>query len=146
MKKEIILLIIGYAIVLLFVYTALSKLFSYSIYLYDLRRSPELGAFAVPISIILPGAELMAAAFILMPKRQKMGFKLATILMSVFTIYVFYVLFFADHRPCTCGGIIRELTWKQHFIFNVVFTILAIIGLKISSKTKVQEKTTTVFR
>lgn len=132
MKRQNIMLAIGYALVFLFVYTAFSKLFAYNIYLYDLRRSPELGAFAVPISIIIPGAELLSAGFILLPRFRRLGFFIATMLMTVFTLYVAYVLAFAEEQPCTCGGIIRELSWPQHLVFNIVFTILAFIGLKLS--------------
>lgn len=135
MKKENLLLIIGYALVFLFVYTALSKLFSYNIYLFDLRRSPELGPFAIPISIIIPGAELLSATLILIPRFRRLGFWIAAGLMTAFTLYVVYVLKFADEQPCTCGGIIRELSWPQHLIFNIAFTILAFIGLTMSKNT-----------
>lgn len=145
MKRENIILLIGYAIMVLFIYTALSKLFAYSIYLSDLRRSPELGAFAVPISILIPGTELISAIFILIPAWRKIGFLVATILMIAFTLYVSYVLLFAQEQPCTCGGIIRELTWKQHLSFNIFFTILAAIAFRSSSKTvRSQEQKTSI--
>ena len=134
MKRESIILIIGYAILLLFVYAALSKLFAYQVYLKDLERSPELSRFARPISIAIPGTELLSAALIIIPKWRKAGFWLATILMISFTLYVGYVLQFSDELPCTCGDIIRNLTWPQHMVFNIFFTLLAILGLRLSSK------------
>jgi len=134
MKKKTWLQVIGLMIVFLFVYTALSKLLSYRIYYYDLQRSPELGRFATPISIIIPGLELIAAALILFPlrKRPRLGYWIATGLMTAFTLYVAYVIKFADEQPCTCGGIIRQLTWPQHLVFNIVFTALCIIALRLS--------------
>lgn len=133
MKRDKLLIIIVYSFVLLFVYTALSKLFAYPIYLYDLRRSPELGAFAVPISIIIPGSELIAAGMLLTNKWRRTGFWMTTILMALFTLYVCYVITFAAEQPCTCGGIIRELSWPQHLAFNIAFTALAVLGLRMNS-------------
>ncbi|MRG44852.1 hypothetical protein GFS24_06990 [Chitinophaga sp. SYP-B3965] len=129
MQRDKFLSLISYAFVLLFVYTALSKWFSYPIYLYDLKRSPELGAFALPISIIIPGSELLAAGLLLFSNWRKFGFWLSFILMTSFTLYVAYVLMFAPDLPCTCGGIIRELSWPQHLIFNILFTGFAAWGL-----------------
>lgn len=133
MKKETIINVISYTFVLLFVYTALSKWFTYNIYLYDLRRSPELGSFALPISIFIPGGELLAAGLLLFASKRRFGLWLAFLLMILFSLYVAYVLLFAPELPCTCGGIIRNLTWPQHLVFNLVFTGLAAWGLHLTS-------------
>ena len=138
MKKDTIINIISYAFVLLFVYTALSKWLTYKIYLYDLIRSPELGNVAVPISIIIPGAELLAALLLLIPERKHIGFWLSFILMTLFTLYVSYVLLFAVDLPCTCGGIIRNLSWPQHLVFNIIFTALAATGIILNKKERIQ--------
>ncbi|WP_367112868.1 MauE/DoxX family redox-associated membrane protein [uncultured Chitinophaga sp.] len=126
--------IIGYAFILLFVYTALSKWFTYNIYLYDLRRSPDLGRFALPISLLVPGLELLAAGLLLFDKTLRKGLWFSFVLMLIFTAYVAYVLIYASDLPCTCGGIIRQLSWPQHLIFNIFFTMLAAVGLHLTKK------------
>lgn len=128
MRRETVLTIISYAFILLFAYTALSKWMMFDIYLYDLKRSPDLGAFAWPIAILVPGAEMLIVALLLFKRTQKLAFIGAFLLMVVFTLYVAYVLIFKTARPCTCGGIIRQLSWPNHFIFNMIFTILAALG------------------
>ena len=129
MWKSKLIEVTAYLLVFLFVYTALSKWFTYDIYLYDLTRSPELGRFALPISILIPGSELLAAVLLIMPSKRKWGFMLSLLLMTMFTLYVAYVLIFAESLPCTCGGIIRDLTWPQHLVFNIFFTFLAALGV-----------------
>lgn len=129
MKKSLILEVIILLFVLLFVYTALSKWFLYSVYLSDLKRSPELGPFAVPISIIIPASELLVSSLLLIGRTRLLGLYGSLVLMALFTLYVTYVLTMTTQRPCTCGGIIRELTWPQHLMFNILFTSLAAIGI-----------------
>jgi putative oxidoreductase len=131
MKMRIIK-IISYAFILLFVYTALSKWFTYKIYLYDLSRSPELRQFAIPISIVVPAVELLAVSLLLFDRTLRKGLWLSFSLMVLFTLYVAYVLIYSPDLPCTCGGIIRELSWRQHLIFNLLFTGLAAWAIRLS--------------
>jgi hypothetical protein len=51
-------------------------------------------------------------------------------LMSLFTIYTILVLsHFYDYVPCSCGGVIRRLTWPQHLFFNLFFVALSTLGI-----------------
>lgn len=134
MKKELLINVIAYLFVILFVYTALSKWFLYSVYVSDLQRSPELGPFAGPISIIIPASELIVAGFLLFKRTQLLGFYGALLLMICFTLYVTYVLAMTTRRPCTCGGIIRELSWPNHLILNIILTFLALVGVLLTKR------------
>ncbi len=58
-----------------------------------------------------------------------MGLYGALVLMGIFTLYVGYMLIFTSGHFCTCGGILEKLTWPEHLIFNVIFTILAIMAV-----------------
>lgn len=109
---------------------------AYDYYLYDLKRSPILSNYAPIMAILIPIAELLVAG-LLLPERTSKGGLLGSLgLMVLFTLYVGYVLFFAASKPCTCGGIIRNLTWPQHLVFNLVFLILSIVGLFLQRKSK----------
>jgi putative oxidoreductase len=133
MKRKTILEIIAFAFFFLFVYTSLSKWYTFDFYIEDLHRSPLLGPFAGPISILIPGSELIVAALLLPDKTRKFGLIGSLVLMTLFTVYVAYVLLLTTERPCTCGGIIRKLTWHQHMVFNIVFLLLAITGILLHS-------------
>ena len=50
----------------------------------------------------------------------------AFLLMSLFTLYTIAILLhFFSRVPCSCGGVIRMLTWPQHLVFNIGFTMIA---------------------
>lgn len=125
MKTRLFVGIVTYALVILFVYTAFSKLFLYDVYVYDLGRSPMIGSMAVPLSILLPAAELLIAVLLLVPRTRLYGLYGSTLLMFLFTGYVATMLLTEDSLPCTCGGLIRQLTWRQHLLFNIFFTLAA---------------------
>lgn len=129
MKKTIIISAISYAFTLLFMYTALSKLFAYDLNLYDLRRSPMLGPYAETLAVLVPLVEITISVLLFVPRTRLTGLIGAFIVMLAFTAYVGYLVFTQSALPCTCGGIIRQLTWKQHFFFNVFFTMLAIVAI-----------------
>ena len=134
MKKEIFIEIISYAFFVLFLYTGLSKLASFDIYVRDLNRSPYLDTYAPLISIFVPAAELIVAGLLLSKKTRQYGLLGSLVLMFFFSIYVFYIVLFTTHRPCTCGGIIRQLSWPNHLIFNLSFLLLAIWGFLLQTK------------
>jgi hypothetical protein len=55
--------------------------------------------------------------------------------MLLFTGYVYTILQFADHIPCSCGGLISALSWSQHLLFNTVITILTLVAILFYRKT-----------
>lgn len=134
MKRSLILEVIIYLFILLFVYTALSKLFIYDVYIKDLRRSPDLKPFALALSFIIPISELLIAGLLMFKNTRLLGLYGSLILMVLFTVYVAYVLNSFDSYPCQCGGIIKELTWRQHIWFNIFFMVLAFIGVLLQRK------------
>ncbi|WP_343689995.1 MauE/DoxX family redox-associated membrane protein [Chitinophaga sp.] len=134
MKSSTTLSGIRYALCFLFLYTSFNKLMAYDYYLYDLKRSPVLGHYATIIAILIPAAELLVAGLLLLEKTIKGGLLGSLALMVVFTLYVSYVVFFAAYKPCSCGGIIRNLTWPQHLVFNLFFVTLSILGLYLQRR------------
>lgn len=139
MNARTLIACISYALFFLFVYAALNKLISFNYYLYDLKRSPLLQAVALPLAIVVPAAELLVAGLLISNKTQRYGLRGSVLLMAMFTLYVIYVLGFTKERPCTCGGIIRALTWPQHLAFNITFLVLALLALKMNSRKPVLE-------
>jgi len=39
------------------------------------------------------------------------------------------MLLSGQHLPCTCGGIISKMSWKQHLGFNALFILVGLIGI-----------------
>jgi len=51
------------------------------------------------------------------------------------------MLAFAPKLPCSCGGVIQKMTWGQHVIFNLFFTLLALVGIWLARKRKDETST-----
>src|SRR5215831_19647531 len=102
--------------ILLFVYTGLSKLRSHSLFLHTLRIFLAARRLATFLSWMIPTIELLISITLYIPRWQKTGLLLSTGIMCVFTLYLGYVLVFNRTLPCSCGGIISELSWNQHLL------------------------------
>ena len=122
--------------ILLFIYTAISKLRDQPAFVMVLHKSPLIGSFAVIMATLLPVLEIIIAMLLFIPASKQAGLLAAAVLMALFTAYIGYMIFFTPHLPCTCGGVINQLTWKQHFIFNIIFTSLACAGYRLEKNNK----------
>jgi hypothetical protein len=130
MKKRIMMRdIISAIFIFLFVYTALSKLYTYKLFTETLEGTPLIGPISTFIAISLIIIELAIPLLLFIPRTRKWGLYSTFILMVVFTLYIGYMIIFTPHRPCTCGGVIEKMTWTQHLLFNIVFTLLALAGV-----------------
>jgi putative oxidoreductase len=117
--------IIAALLIFLFVYTGVSKLNEQNSFRAVLSRSPLIGSTANLLSWLLPILELITAALLLIPFFRKAGLVVSLGLMTIFTGYIAYMIIFTPHLPCSCGGVLKQMTWKQHLWFNVFFTGLS---------------------
>lgn len=122
-------LIVG-LFIFLFAYTAISKLADYRTFAALLSQSPLIGATAPVLSWVLPLVETIITFLLFFPSSRPLGMILTTGLMSLFTLYVAYMLLFVSELPCSCGGVLATLSWKEHLLFNLVATALAIWALR----------------
>lgn len=128
-SRSVLCEIIPAIFIFLFVYTALSKLFAHKIFTQVLTETPLIGSIAVYIAIAIPVFELMVALLLLIPHTRRWGLYSAFGLMLIFTLYIGYMIAFTPNRPCTCGGVLEKMTWTQHLLFNIGFTLLALAGI-----------------
>jgi hypothetical protein len=126
--------LIAWAFILLFLYTSFSKIFLFRIYLYDLHRSPFIGPYVNIVSVLVPLSEIVISIMLFLPTTRTKGLYGSLFLMLLFTIYVAGVLSLTTERPCTCGGLIREMSWINHFIFNIFYTGLSVVGIWLDKK------------
>lgn len=115
--------------IFLFSYAALSKLISYSVFKDQLTQVPFL-AFAAPFLVwVVPGVELLVVVLLLWPSLRLWGFFSFLALMLLFTGYLLYTLYFSPYTPCSCGGLISEMGWRSHILFNLFFIGLAVLAI-----------------
>ena len=140
-KLANVLQIIIFFLVLLWAYTATSKLVDLNEFEQQLSKqnfSPTLSA------ILLWGIPLgeLATAILLVFKRTRLiGFVCSSLLMILFTGYIGLVLIrFYKEVPCSCGGVLKYMGWKLHFWFNVFFLLLAVFGVWLEKRRLQVEK------
>lgn len=129
MKRNTLIEIIAALFILLFVYTATSKFFAFNQFQYTLGRSPLIGKMATVVAWGLPIVELLIALLLFIPRMRRWGLWASFGIMLFFTGYLGYMIYFTPDRPCSCGGVLKQMTWKQHLVFNIGFTLLALLGL-----------------
>jgi hypothetical protein len=120
--------------IFLFVYTALSKWQHFNSFRAVLSKSPIIGNMSEVVAWILPAAELIVALMLLLQKTRRLGLYSSFLLMILFTGYIGYMILFTPHLPCSCGGVLKYMSWGEHLIFNIVFTAVALFGIVIDSK------------
>jgi hypothetical protein len=122
--------------IVLFVYTAVSKLIDYDNFYRTMDVMPALKGrgFLIAPSIII--SELLISGLLVFSVTRMMGLYLSLALMSVFTSYLLFAVMKGYALPCTCGGVLRQLTWKQHVFFNFGFIILAMSGIVVNFRQK----------
>lgn len=113
---------------LLYIYTGFIKLLDTNRFYSGLTQSPLIPQSLTGIVVYtVPIAELIIAVLLLYPRSRKAGFYLFFLSMFAFTLYVAVILFYTRHVPCTCGGIIEQMGWNAHLVFNSVCTLLALL-------------------
>jgi len=134
MLKRTIPSIIALLFVVLFLYTGISKLMEYSVFKEQIAASPILAPVAPFIAWALPLAEFAVAIALFIPAWRLWGLYASFVLMLLFTGYIAALLSFSEELPCSCGGILQEMSWQQHLVFNIVFTLLAVAGALLERK------------
>jgi hypothetical protein len=75
--------------------------------------------------VAVPAVEVLVAATLIFPKTRLAGLYGCFLLMVMFSTYIVIILNFSQYVPCSCGGILENMSWSQHLVFNIVCTGLA---------------------
>jgi uncharacterized membrane protein YphA (DoxX/SURF4 family) len=134
MKRTAVVEIISFLFILLFVYAATSKLLDYQKFQVQLGKSPLLTAFAGWVAWIIPAIEIIISVFLAIPSLRLNGLYASFSLMVMFTAYIITITKFSDYIPCSCGGVLQNMSWNQHLVFNIFFVLLAAAGILLHSK------------
>lgn len=129
MTRRIFTETISFLLIILFVYAAASKLLDYQKFTIQVGQSPLLTRFANVIPPIVIVSEILTSALLILPRFRSRGFLCAFFLMSSFSVYISVLLGFSDYVPCSCGGILENLGWAEHLIFNMVFALVSLVGV-----------------
>lgn len=133
--KNKILLIISLLLVLLFTYTAFSKWIDMAGFTSDMHNQLFPRWMGDGLMVVLPVMEMGIVLLLLFERTRLAGLQMAFVLMALFTLYTLLVLTHVFNRiPCSCGGVIKLLSWKQHLVFNLFFGLISWVGMRIQEK------------
>jgi len=141
MLKRTIPSIVALLLVVLFLYTGISKLMDYSVFKEQIAESPILTPIAPFIAWALPLVEFAVAVALFIPAWRLWGLYASSVLMLLFTGYIAALLSFSEELPCSCGGILQEMSWQQHLVFNITFTVLSIVSVILERKRRKAKNT-----
>lgn len=128
-NKELIVTVISYLLVLLWLYAATNKILDFQKFKVQIGQSPILTDYAVIIAWIIPAIEIILSIILLLNRTILIGLYASFGMMLMFTAYIIVILNFAERVPCSCGGILEKMGWTTHLIFNIGFTILALVAV-----------------
>jgi len=139
MKGKTITEVITALLVVLFTYTAVSKLVDINDFRETMYNQPFSLWLGDIVTWLVPVAELLVVALLLIAPLRIWGLFMSFSLMLTFSIYVALVYANAFGRvPCSCGGVIASMSWGAHLVFNIAFTGLSAIALGLERHQRLQ--------
>lgn len=118
-------------VMLLFTYTAISKALDYDKFVFQMRLvpAPLMHQLAPVIGWSLPVVEFIISVFLIIERFRKYALYAALLLMVAFEVYIILMLSSGLDLPCTCGGLISQMSWPVHLLFNGVIILLLALAV-----------------
>lgn len=135
MKKNTLIELIAALLVFLFIYAALSKLLDFDKFKYQISQSPFITNISWLVIWSIPLGEILISIFLIFRRTRLAGLYLSFFLLLLFTGYIFIMLKYSSYLPCSCGGVLSIMSWKQHLVFNLAFTGLSLAGILLENST-----------
>lgn len=134
--------IIAALLIILFIYAAASKLLDYQKFKVQIGQSPILTKFAGFVAWFIPTVEIFISVMLANARFRLVGLYASFTLMIVFTTYIVVITRFTEYIPCSCGGILDNMSWSMHLLFNIFFCLLAMAGILLHNHQQEKKQTT----
>jgi putative oxidoreductase len=129
-RTQVLLEFISASLVVLFLYASLSKFMDFQRFTGDMNNQPLPKSITPFLIWGIPSIEITIALTLIIERTRLAGLYASLVLMGLFTIYTSTILLHLfRYTPCSCGGVIRKLSWPQHLIFNLFFVGLSVTGI-----------------
>ena len=134
-KRQILIECISALLILLFLYASMSKFMDFHTFTGEMMNQPLPHYLTRFLIWFIPITEIGLCLLLLFERTRLLGLYGSLGFMSLFTIYsIIIILNFFGRIPCSCGGVIKRLTWRQHIVFNLFFVALSISGIILQRK------------
>jgi hypothetical protein len=119
-------------LLVLFLYASLSKFLDFKTFIGEMNNQPMPNSWTPFLVWFIPCSEVAISLALLFEYTRLLGLYASLVLMTLFTLYSLVILLhFFSYIPCSCGGVIKKLTWGQHLVFNLFFVALSIFGITL---------------
>jgi hypothetical protein len=133
LNKHLIVEVISSLLIILFIYSSLSKLSDYDKFSVQLSKSPFITSYYQLVACSIPATEIVIAFLLVLKRTRLVGLYASFFLMSLFTAYLVIMLNYSYYIPCSCGGVLEYLSWEQHIVFNSFFIVIAGAGVLLKA-------------
>lgn len=127
--------LVRYLFIVLMVYTAVSKVLDYENFKIQISQSIVISPFTNWMVWFVPGIELLIALALTTEKWKTYALHTAFLLMVIFSTYIYIILNYIPDIPCSCGGVLEHMSWREHLLFNSTFVILGFIAILVQNCT-----------
>ena len=130
LKRQVVLECIAALLILLFLYASVSKFLDFKRFIDEMNNQPLPNSWTPFLVWGIPCLEIAISAALLFEYTRLLALYASLVLMTSFTIYsIMIIAHFFPYVPCSCGGVIRKLTWPQHLALNLFYVALSVLGL-----------------
>lgn len=130
MKKKVLIEVFSSLLILLFLYASISKWLDFKNFTGEINNQPFPNWMTPFIVWGLPIVMVVLALGLMFERTQGKALWGSLVLMLLFTVYIGAILLnFFNRIPCTCAGVIRQLSWGQHLLFNLFFVVITLIAI-----------------
>ncbi|MFD1283299.1 MauE/DoxX family redox-associated membrane protein [Mesonia ostreae] len=133
-------IIIGTCVlVILFTYVGITQIIFRDNVELNLLNSPLLSIPETEISLLswfIPILELLAVVLLLFPRSHLIGLYLTISILAIYTCYNLGILYIVPYIPCSCGGMLKFLSWQQQLWITISCLIIAVLTLYLKKTIK----------
>jgi hypothetical protein len=129
-KKQVTLECVCALLILLFLYASISKFLDFKTFIGQMNNQPLPNSWTPFLVWTIPLLEITISISLLFEYTRLLGLYASLILMIIFTVYTGIILLhFFPYIPCSCGGVIRNLSWTQHLFLNLFYILISVLGV-----------------
>jgi len=128
-RKTHYISLVSISLMFLFAYAMVSKAIDLDKFRTQIGQSVLLSNFVGFVIWFVLMSELIVIALLWVKSCRIIGLYLSYFLMILFSAYIFCVSRFSKDVPCSCGGVLENMSWDNHLIFNLSITLLIVIGI-----------------
>lgn len=137
LNKADVIDLIAAVCALLFFYAAISKLIDYEQSKHAMFKQLFSRDVAVVLVWLVPVTELMVVLLLLIKRTRLKGLCAFLLMMILFTLYIAIAMSGVfGRKPCGCGGVFKNMGYWTHLGFNLIFIVMAILGIALEKQWK----------